>query len=42
MQWRIEQQGEREWKVYKGTQVHWANNAKDAIALVLALEEAGR
>jgi hypothetical protein len=42
VKWRIEQQDPNTWKVYKGEQVHWANNAKDAVALMLALEEAGR
>lgn len=42
MNWRIEQQDEHTWKVYHGTEVHWACTARDAVALMVALEEAGR
>lgn len=42
MKWRIAQEGESSWRVYKGDDSHWATTAKDAVALMLALEEAGR
>jgi hypothetical protein len=42
MMWRIEQQDKWQWKVYKGEQIHWAWDAEGAVALVLALEAAGR
>lgn len=42
MNWRIEQQDATTWKVYKGEQCHWASTAEDAVALLVALEEAGR
>jgi hypothetical protein len=42
MTWKIEQQGEGVWVVRKGTEHHWASNAADAVALMIALEAAGR
>ncbi len=38
MYWRIEQQGEGCWRVYKGDESHWASTAKDAVELKRALE----
>lgn len=40
MPFRIEQQDELVWKVYRGDEVHWARTAQDAVALKLALEAA--
>lgn len=40
MYWRIEQQGEHTWLVYKGSERHWAQTAKDAVELKQALERA--
>jgi hypothetical protein len=42
MTWKIEQEGEGVWRVRKGDEWHWATNAADAVALMVALEGAGR
>lgn len=42
MVWRIEQEGDNVFVVRKGEERHWATNPKDAVALLVALEEAGR
>ena len=38
MNWKIEQCGDHEWRVSYGNEVHWAQNAYDAVALKKALE----
>jgi len=42
VQWRIEQEGDHLFAIRKGSEKHWATTAKDAVALLIALEEAGR
>lgn len=37
--WKIEQQGDHEWAVRRNGEVHFAQTAKDAVALMWALEE---
>ena len=39
--WKITQMAEHEWEVRCGSEVHFAQTAKDAVALKLALDEAG-